>query len=199
MIKLHIVHPYQFILIPKNACTTILTAFYQLHDKSVEDVHDICKRRESKAPLNTGNQLFTFAIVRNPWDRFVSAWKNKVFVPHRPDTALIRCKGVTAGMSLDDFAAAFLDHGHLWRDHHVELQRSQLPANLDNVYLIALEHLAQQWTMVGLESRFGPLPKRNESVRIEPHLEYCQHREAVEDLFADDQKLWFSTLERFEQ
>lgn len=82
-----ICHKYRliYIYIPKNACTTLKHLFYELENgqkfisKSPQDIHhhkifEIINHQDFNNYLN----YFKFIFLRNPYDRFLSFYKNKI-------------------------------------------------------------------------------------------------------------------------
>lgn len=68
--------------IPKVACTSLLLACAEIsgiHRREKQSVHEIyfptCKNLEK---LDNIDSYFKFAFVRNPWDRLVSCYSNKI-------------------------------------------------------------------------------------------------------------------------
>jgi hypothetical protein len=112
-----------YIEIPKVACTSLKVAFAQLLgidlDGSGGDPHQasfpsIAYSRDAHGPLF--QDLFAFAFVRNPWDRLVSCYRDKIsgevdgytHFTIRPGVAdcLADFEIFTAGMSFEAFVTA---------------------------------------------------------------------------------------------
>lgn len=151
----------RFIAIPKCANTSILAAMFDL-DGTVERIHQIKPQQRVWGPEGES----TFAVVRDPVQRAVSCWMNKVYEPHRPDTALLQFygqEGIRRGMSFSEYLDVIETRGVDAFDQHVRPQRDFLPENLSDVVLLRFEHLDDDWREAGLESMFGPLGRLNES------------------------------------
>jgi hypothetical protein len=82
-----------YIPVPKNGCTTIKQAFYRMEFGTLfdsdqpgfepfEDIHDYYKRREAaftdKDLLRANNEFTRFAVIRDPVDRLISCYRNRV-------------------------------------------------------------------------------------------------------------------------
>lgn len=150
----------QFIPIPKNASTSIISAMFRLGG-TVEEIH-----RSKPKPQEWVNKGFTFAVVRNPLARFVSTWMNKVYDPHKPETRLLKefkDRGIYRGMPLEEFADVVAYYGPFRFDPHLQPQSSFIPLGNPTGRLLRQERLASDWEDSGLKKLYGPLPRLNES------------------------------------
>jgi hypothetical protein len=112
-----------YIEIPKVACTSIKVAFAQLLGISLDetggDPHQVDFPAPPVSPNGSGPfypGLYSFAFVRNPWDRLVSCYRDKIGgevdgftdFTDRPGVAscLARFDVFVAGMSFDAFVEA---------------------------------------------------------------------------------------------
>ncbi len=184
---------HQFIDIPKNACTSILRLGHKMpHWYSVEKVHEVA-RAERKAWDHNG--LHTFAVVRDPWARFVSTWHNKVYKPHRPDTGLIKVEGANPGCSLDSFCEWFLWRGlDTIKDMHLRPQVEFLPiAYLHTIDLLPHEDLNSCWEHFQYEEIYGALPHDNSSGAVN-HLTECPYRQKIESFYSQDNEIWLEAM-----
>jgi chondroitin 4-sulfotransferase 11 len=115
--------PYSavYIATPKVACTSIKMALAKLLGLGLEstDPHRVRWPSAKMSSNRTGPlfpDLFTFAFVRNPWDRLVSCYRDKIggevdgytYCTIRPGIAncLARFDVFFPGMSFSDFVAA---------------------------------------------------------------------------------------------
>ncbi len=117
--------PYKavYVEVPKVACTSIKTALAQILgiglDVTGGNPHDIHWPTPRTVPSRSGPLfpgLFTFAFVRNPWDRLVSCYQDKIggevdgytYFTIRPGVAnCLACfDAFVAGMSFDEFVGA---------------------------------------------------------------------------------------------
>lgn len=116
-------HGAIYIEIPKVACTSIKTALASHAGVNLEDTggnpHEARWPTPRAAPGPTGPlfpDLFAFGFVRDPWDRLVSCYRDKIrgevdgytYFTIRPGVAncLARFEAFRAGMSFDDFVRA---------------------------------------------------------------------------------------------
>jgi hypothetical protein len=136
--------------IPKNACTSLKTYFAKLLGLEYEIVHD--------APfelINDFNSLpdyFHFSIVRHPFVRLYSLYKNKIL--SEPIDSDFFERGVEkivfkywmdrfwAGMTFNDFCKSVSSIPHHEADPHFGPQFLQLPPA--NVYIMRMENLNQE-------------------------------------------------------
>jgi hypothetical protein len=183
---------HQYINIPKCAGTSVLTAMGHLESYTIEDVRRMAKNRLETAEYDPkGPPAFT--IIRHPWRRFVSTWKNKVRYPHRPDTMLLKM-GVPKGTELDKFCQWFLHLSPEERngEAHLRPQHMYLPENLTGIDVIIQEDLPLGWYRGGYHALYGKLPRRNSTRGMaETNSPY---RRQVEDLYQKDMKLWLDSF-----
>jgi len=111
-----------YVEIPKVACTSIKTAIASLIGVSLTETEGNPHEARWPTPAAPGRSgplfpsLFTFAFVRNPWDRLVSCYRDKIrsevdgytYFTIRPGVAncLARFDAFFAGMSFDEFVRA---------------------------------------------------------------------------------------------
>lgn len=96
-------HEFIFTWIPKNAGRTILNALHAEHgEHKGGGVHVPYSHLEALNPAVS--DFFHFAVIRNPWDRAVSCYFNKVYV-ETPSTASLLRKfdGLEPGMPFSAF------------------------------------------------------------------------------------------------
>jgi len=134
------------------------------------------------------NEYFKFAIVRNPWDRLVSCWKNKIEVPIVYNY-YYEALGVSHPKSLSfaDFIRR-LNAGALYTDRHWTPLHSLI--KLDSVDFIGrFENLQEDFDIVcdkiGISQQ--QLPHKNKT----KHRHYTEYyddetRQIVADKYAKD-------------
>lgn len=85
------------------------------------------------------NNMINFAIIRNPYDRFLSMYKDLVLT--YPEKGIRR--GLTENMSLDDLLDFIGQRSDYTRDIHFKSQSAFLTTKLD--YYIDLAHIVSEW------------------------------------------------------
>ena len=137
--------PYRaiYIPVPKVACTSFKTAFARILDVNLErangDPHRV--RYPSPVPIESLERFlypgfYRFAFVRNPWDRLVSCYRDKIrnevsgytHFTIRPGVAncLARFDAFVPDMSFDVFAAAVASIPDADADEHFRSQHTFL-------------------------------------------------------------------------
>lgn len=130
-----------YIEIPKVACTSMKAAFAQLLGINLAhsggNPHQVsfpspARSRNANGPLFPG--LFTFAFVRNPWDRLVSCYRDKIAGEVAGFTGFTIRPGVAdcladfatfrAGMSFDDFVTVVVSIPDAEADAHFRSQHT---------------------------------------------------------------------------
>jgi hypothetical protein len=154
-----LLEPYDavYIEIPKVACTSFKVAFAQLLGISLDegggDPHQVNFPAPFAPPSRLGMLypgLFTFAFVRNPWDRLVSCYRDKIRgevdgftnFSMRPGVAdcLADFDAFTPDMAFDDFVAAVASIPDEQADAHF---RSQSTFLTDQVGEIAVDFVGR--------------------------------------------------------
>ena len=193
MIKCYADVHHQYINIPKCAGTSILSAMYKLEGTPAE-IHDQAPPTRPWRPDGPP----TFAVIRTPFARFRSTWMNKVYMPHREDTALIKM-GARKGMRLAEFLMFVLQKPELQMyESHIRSQSKYLPDDLSKVTLIRHEDLGVDWYTHGLEALYGALPRLNRSSQISGDIHQVvldgalsnAQRKAVDLMYENDMKIW---------
>jgi hypothetical protein len=129
-----------YIEVPKVACTSLKVAFAQLLEVELDssgDPHRTCfpaatVHAEANGPLFP--DLFAFAFVRNPWDRLVSCYRDKIAGEVNGFTnftirsgvadCLARFEVFTAGMSFEQFVMAVASIPDTEADAHFRSQHT---------------------------------------------------------------------------
>jgi len=137
--------PYRaiYISVPKVACTSFKTAFARLLGLNLDRARGDPHRVWYPTPVPIGSLqrflypgFFRFAFVRNPWDRLVSCYRDKIrnevdghtYFTIRPGVAncLARFDAFVADMSFDDFVAAVASIPDADADEHFRSQHTFL-------------------------------------------------------------------------
>lgn len=189
--------PYRaaYVEIPKVACTSIKTALAAILGISLRatggDPHSVRwptveKSSSHSGPLFPG--LFTFAFVRNPWDRLVSCYRDKIrgevdgytSFTIRPGAAncLARFDAFVPGMSFAEFVAAVASirdeeaDGH-FRSQHTFVTDEEGKIGVD--FLGRFERLAEDFRF--FQERIG-LPRN-----ALPWLQKARHAAGYTDFY----------------
>jgi hypothetical protein len=162
--------PYRAVYVetPKVACTSIKTALAEILGISLRstggDPHYVEWPTAARSSSHSGRLfpgLFTFAFVRNPWDRLVSCYRDKIrgevdgytYCTIRPGVAncLARFDVFVPGMSFADFVAAVASirdeeaDGH-FRSQHTFITDGEGKIGVD--FLGRFERLAEDFRLV---------------------------------------------------
>lgn len=190
MLAYHTVHA-QYLMTPKCAGTSILTRMYRLDALPVEEVH-----REAHKHLKPWRPKGppTFAVVRHPWRRFVSTWKNKVHSPHSHDTRLLKL-GAPKGCDIDTFCKFVLAMDDQERENEVHLrpQHMYLPEDRDGINVMVFEDLPVCWKRAGYQQLWGGLPMRNHTRHVDAPTS-SRFRRHIEYMYRKDMSLWLDVF-----
>jgi len=178
-----------YFFIPKVACTSIKSVIAQYlglnnFDNSTEntDVHhqiDFPYIIKNEA-INTYQHYFKFAFVRNPWDRLVSCYKNKITdTPNLNNITYVKGVGVIslnnygvnrfyAGMSFQEFVDIIADTPDETSDDHFKSQTRIISDNHGNIipdYIGKFENISKDFMYVLKHIRLSEykLPNLNKS------------------------------------
>lgn len=165
-----LLRPYNaiYISVPKVACTSFKTAFADLLGLSLESVKGDPHRLRYPSPLPiAGLQrllypgFYRFAFVRNPWDRLVSCYRDKIknevegytHFTIRPGVAncLARWSAFEPDMSFDDFVVAVASVPDSEADEHFRSQHTFLTGRngaLAADFVGRYERLAEDFALV---------------------------------------------------
>lgn len=174
-----------FVVIPKAGGSSIKTAIRDAMGlDQVVGIHADPRLNFTNSPEG----LFTVAFIRNPFDRLVSAWADKIHSPSYIERRLGK-HGFRLNMPFDEFVRHV--DGHCF-DAHIQPQKKFLPVSVD---LIArFERMADVWPK--LQSRFSwlpDLPHKNRSERGRWEDMYTPELlQIVERVYAEDIALWRS-------
>ena len=109
-------HQYVFFLIHKNGISSILSVLREETQREIDEDYTIYSSSKYK-------NHFKFCFIRNPWDRLVSCYSNKV----------VRKKLFSECWDKDfDYFVDYVSRQNLslkTTDNHIRLQASQFPVN----------------------------------------------------------------------
>ena len=172
-----------FVTIPKTASTSIVAALMAADGADVRNMTaEQVDAAKQNVPAPAGYAIY--AVVRNPYDRLVSVWQNKVHKPHKPQTILLRM-GFREGMSFPDFVRMVRAKGtgcnpHLYPQHDF--------LSGTDAALLRYERLAAEWLALMAEHPGLPeLPCMNASAH-KSYREYydAETQEIVGSMYARD-------------
>jgi chondroitin 4-sulfotransferase 11 len=158
-----------YIEIPKVACTSIKTAIADLVGVRLTETGGNPHEARWPAPRDPSGRtgppfpgLFAFAFVRDPWDRLVSCYRDKIrgevdgftYFTDRPGVAncLARFDAFFAGMSFDEFVRAVASIPDEEADAHFRSQHTFVTdeeGRLATDFVGRYERLAEDWRRVG--------------------------------------------------
>jgi hypothetical protein len=180
-------HRLIYFELPKNACTSMKTQFAEvLQLPKHKDFPRYIHRHEryvfplaaEKEILTTYKDYLRFAIIRNPWERLVSCYKDKIFYKDEDNAYFIKTNPqFSRGMSFADFVdlvASIPDH---LADFHFCSQLALLTdfagnfmcnylANLDNLNI----HFDKIKTATGVP--FETIPHRLNTTKKSSYEDY---------------------------
>ena len=199
-----------YIEVPKVACTSLKVAFAQLLGIDLKgsggDPHQasfpsLACCRDPDGPLFP--DLFAFAFVRNPWDRLVSCYRDKIAgevdgFTHcniRPGVAdcLARFEAFVAGMSFEEFAMAVASIPDTEADAHFRSQYTFVTNETGKLaidfvgryesFRSDLEHVQQRTGMPNLR-----LPRLQAAPRRVSYRDYytTKTRDTIAERFQED-------------
>ena len=186
-----------YVEIPKVACSSIKTVFAAHLGLGLEErggnPHDLpwpmARPNRGRGPMFPG--LFAFAFVRNPWERLVSCYRDKIggevdgftFFTVRPGVAdcLARFDAFFGGMSFEEFVRAVASIDDEEADTHFRSQHTFVTSGDGRLALDFIgryERLAEDFRVV--EERLG-LP-----VVELPRLQATREPKRYADFYTDE-------------
>ena len=173
-------YPYQrgfdkyqciFIHIPKNAGNTVLRQLgcYGAHESYADYL---------KKDMRRFKQYYKFSIVRNPWDRMVSAWAFLKSGGSHLEDKMYAKKYIEPFNSFDDFVTAWINKRYVFKMVHFYPQWAficNLAGNIQMDFLIRFEELEAGLATVNKKLSLGwpeKLPCRNPSSREKSYQDY---------------------------
>ena len=182
-----------FLGITKCAHTSIL---HSLLEFGCGDPYDNQQIAEKWQTPRYGTHYWTFTFVRNPYDRLVSGWADKVANPHCVNSGMVYHrlaaqygKAIVPGMSFPRFVQLLANTPPLTWDRHFQ-QQSRFLSGCKLDFTGRVESMASDWPVI--ESRAGremPLGKpRRASRRNRDYRAYynADTRALVRRMYAED-------------
>jgi len=176
-------HRFIFVEVPKAASRTILRVLRR-GDFEIQSTNSpISELLRSEPELMT---YYRFSVVRNPWSRLVSTWKNKVLDPENPQIVK-NTRGLHEGMTFADFLEEILNSpigNDLFADRHWKSQYTFISDDDGNPLVDAIcrmenleEDMNQIFERIGLlEIAPEELPRLNATTeKDEDYFSYREH------------------------
>lgn len=151
-----------FLMIRKCATTSIKVAMLEgMGHERQPSIH-----RDSRlqyCTLEDAKPLKLVAVIRNPYERLVSAWRNKMHdQADHPGADRFKALGVQPGCTFTDFVKQI--EPYIQREGHIRPQHKHLPARVE--YMIRFEALEYEWSYLQKEHSWLPgVGHFNQSVR----------------------------------
>lgn len=177
-----------FFLSGKCANSSIKSAIKRMQgiERPIHSGHeyiDACRAMKKK-------EFLKIAVVRNPWDRFVSCYYQKIVGPKPAN--LVSMKNIYKGMPFDDFVYEVCKLPKDIKEQHIRLQTSSMMCNDTFVpeWVIKLENIETEWKLLQEIIPIPDLVPRN--VTDHPHYRECYNdktRKLIEKRYAQDIKI----------
>ncbi len=174
-----------YVAIPKAASTSIKAALFSLNWDTSEAIHQRSERHRMSIKQARGKGIFLFTVVRNPFDRAVSIWRNRVHEPAR-FTRLNRFFPV--GIEFAAFADLLAEIGPD-ADLHTMAQATILmqPGGLLAVDMICrFERLERDWAALQAVYGLPALPLYNPSRQVVLGVYGAAERLKIKRVYAAD-------------
>lgn len=214
-------HRFAYFVVPKVACTSIKSALLpafgfddtgywfqarqpwqelRVHKLYVDNGVELYRRDLAEAWRDRLRLYFTFAFVRNPWDRLVSCWYQKLSNPliekvelKQPGDAALRFR---PRMGFEEFAEAVTRIPDREADPHFRSQHTQVSAPWDGSLTLPsfvgrFERLADDFAEVAATLGFDERLELPHKLRVERRTTYRDHytpqlRDLVAERYAED-------------
>lgn len=178
-----------YVAIPKVASTSIKAAMFDIEADGAEEIHSLALEQRMSIAKARAKGIFLFTVVRNPFARAVSIWRNRVYEPERL-TRLTRI--FPEGMAFSDFAALLAEVGPK-RDLHTMAQSALLVHRHELVVdmICRFERLGRDWAMLQKLYKLPGLPLHNASSPAD-YVDFygAEEREYIKAVYAGDVRLF---------
>ena len=193
--KSHVVLPdYQiaYLSIPKVACSSIRYALAGLvfgreldpygRDKDLRIHEDVFIGKPLKSIARNHDHYFKFTFVRNPWDRLLSCYNDKIKNPERRTPKMIY-QGFEAGMTFAEFIERAYQIPDHQADEHIcsQVGRITYQGRLLPNFVGHFETLTEDWQQLKgilaprLKRALPDLPHTNKTIHL-PYQRYYNRR-----------------------
>lgn len=181
-----------YIDLPKCACTSIKLAMAQYKDPSVkrigirDRIYELCDDLSfCELPTNA----FKFTFVRNPTERFISFYKDKVFTKNCKVTTDL---SITFEMNINDVIDIIIKHDPKSHDSHLKPQSLFLfnDGKLMVDFIGRLEQMENHWNIINKVCCTGmKLGHENKSHQENLRVIDPEHIRKLHEYYADDFRL----------
>lgn len=183
-----------FVHVPKNAGTSV---YASLDIKAPRETHCTAYGYKTSDP-GAWQDAFTFGFVRNPWDRFVSAFHYLKHQPLSRDDAQWCQQVLSPFDDFSQFAIAMRDRSFrssvlMWRHFSPQCYYfSDLRGHLIVDYLARFERISEEFEFLGKKLNVGVSEKRENAVERAPYQGYYDDtlRDIVGRVYARDIQLF---------
>lgn len=181
-----------FVHVPKTAGTSIEKCLQDVNDKTqVVGGHSTCDALVKHKPKEFSN-LFTFTIVRNPWDRLVSAY---LYMLKMGTSDILGNGEIKKYTTFDAFVTEYCDEKSINENMHLKPQYLFVcvDGELAVDYWGKYEELNKAWNVICKKIKKNiALPWLNKSNETREYKSYYNHRtqEKVRKLYARDIELF---------
>ena len=186
-----------FVHVPKTAGTSIEKCLQEVNDKQqVVGGHSTCDALIKHKTKDFSN-LFTFTIVRNPWDRLVSAY----LYMHKMGTSdILGNSEIKKYKTFDSFVAEYCNEKTINENMHLKPQHLFLCVNgkLAVDYWGKYEELEHSWKVICKKiNKNIKLPWLNKSNETREYKSYytSQTKEKVRKLYMKDIQMFNYTFD----
>lgn len=213
-------HRIVYVETPKVACTSIKfmlrslsdsrplrffphshasTASQRIHDRHQMPLRQIASfPRARQESIMNGPGWFRFCVVRHPYDRVFSAWRDKIFVVE-PGYEKYQSDKTKKFVEFTDFVAAILTEDPYTCDVHWRAQVSLLlPDQMDYTHIYDMQNVSQipadleaHLEAAGASGNTLIMPRINESLPI------ASDHFMTQDIMASLRKFYDADFERF--
>ena len=190
-----------YLSIPKVACTSIKIATMASNENdnnydSYMNIHSVAERFHHASLSKTQEAYFKFAFVRNPFDRLISCYEDKVKKPAQHNGKYFFDTGynnkIINGLFRDKFSPEmtfpefirqiskipdWLSDGHFRSQHSMLYKNGKL--NVD--YVGKFETLTDDWKPIAEKFNFPDLSMKNASTRRD-YSDYYTSNEIIEQV-----------------
>lgn len=184
---------YKFVWYMVNkACTRTLINYFYSDLNIIEQYHPHVFKQS--------DNYYKFTVVRNPWDRLISAWKNKIvekpiaknmdqFRQYKHDFASFVHGVAKTNVNLPTSMGPITEsNSHLFSDRHIKSQYTMIPVDVDiDVYKTENIHNDIKRICTAIKYPIKELPHLNKSNHSDRHDYYNDTTRAiVEDVYQKD-------------